>query len=61
MILVILFDPMAISTTTDYRHYNYEMTICGHSGKGNEKNFGKKLFTTDPLGALFTSSRRGTL
>ena len=32
----------------------------GHGGKGNQKNFGKKLFMTDPLGALFTKFRRGT-
>ena len=40
-----------------YRHYNYKMDICGHSGKGNQKNFGEKLFTAQPLGALFTSLR----
>ena len=44
-----------------YRHYNYKMAICGHRGKGNQKNFGKKLFTTEPLGALFTSPCGGKL
>ena len=34
---------------------------ASHSGKGNLKNIGKKLFTTNPLGALFTKTHRGTL
>ena len=34
---------------------------AGHSGKVNQKNFDKKLFTANPLGALFTKRRRGSL
>ena len=34
---------------------------AGHRVKANQKHFSKKLFTTNPLGALFTKSRRGML
>ena len=34
---------------------------AGHISKGNQKNFGEKLFTTNPLGALFTKSCEDTL
>ena len=34
---------------------------AGHSSKRNQKNFGKKLFTTDPLRAVLTKSCTSTL
>ena len=34
---------------------------AGHSCKRNQENFGKMLFMANPLGVLFTESRRGML
>ena len=44
-------------------HYRFIATpeFAGHSGEGNQQNFGKKLFVTNPLGVLFTKSNRDML
>ena len=50
--------------TIRIRDIDTRLTRCpsaGHSGMGNLENFGKKLFITNPLGVLFTKSRRGML